>query len=95
MSDPPPVVWRLSWPVWGGSHHGGGPGAPTGSLASGPQVEASYPGQERWLQDYCASGLYILTLLLQGYGFSEDTWPNIKFQKQVTTTWSPGSSVPG
>nr|XP_020020820.1 ectonucleoside triphosphate diphosphohydrolase 8 isoform X3 [Castor canadensis] len=46
-------------------------------------VEASYPGQERWLQDYCASGLYILTLLLQGYGFSEDTWPNIKFQKQA------------
>ncbi|CAH6788660.1 Entpd8 [Phodopus roborovskii] len=46
-------------------------------------VEASYPGQERWLQDYCASGLYILVLLLEGYKFSEETWPNIQFQKQA------------
>ncbi|XP_075841477.1 ectonucleoside triphosphate diphosphohydrolase 8 isoform X2 [Microtus pennsylvanicus] len=46
-------------------------------------VEASYPGQERWLRDYCASGLYILVLLLEGYKFSEETWPNIQFQKQA------------
>lgn len=49
-----------------------------------PKVESSYPGQERWLQDYCASGLYILVLLLEGYKFSEETWSNIQFQKQVT-----------
>lgn len=49
-------------------------------------MEASYPGQERWLRDYCASGLYILVLLLEGYKFSEETWPNIQFQKQVTAT---------
>ncbi|KAH0506890.1 Ectonucleoside triphosphate diphosphohydrolase 8 [Microtus ochrogaster] len=47
------------------------------------RVEASYPGQERWLRDYCASGLYILVLLLEGYKFSEETWPNIQFQKQA------------
>ncbi|XP_057611737.1 ectonucleoside triphosphate diphosphohydrolase 8 isoform X3 [Chionomys nivalis] len=46
-------------------------------------VETSYPGQERWLRDYCASGLYILVLLLEGYKFSEETWPNIQFQKQA------------
>ncbi|XP_037586227.1 ectonucleoside triphosphate diphosphohydrolase 8 isoform X4 [Cebus imitator] len=46
-------------------------------------VEASYPGQDRWLRDYCASGLYILTLLRDGYGFSEETWPTIQFRKQA------------
>nr|XP_031306908.1 ectonucleoside triphosphate diphosphohydrolase 8 isoform X1 [Camelus dromedarius] len=47
-------------------------------------VEASSPGQDRWLRDYCASGLYILTLLLEGYGFREETWPSIKFRKQAS-----------
>ncbi|XP_058549388.1 ectonucleoside triphosphate diphosphohydrolase 8 isoform X2 [Neofelis nebulosa] len=46
------------------------------------QVEASSPGQDRRLRDYCTSGLYILTLLLEGYGFSEETWPGIEFRKQ-------------
>uniref|UniRef100_A0A2K6FE65 Ectonucleoside triphosphate diphosphohydrolase 8 n=1 Tax=Propithecus coquereli TaxID=379532 RepID=A0A2K6FE65_PROCO len=46
-------------------------------------VEASYPGQDRWLRDYCACGLYILTLLTEGYGFSEETWPSIEFRQQV------------
>ncbi|XP_058998938.1 ectonucleoside triphosphate diphosphohydrolase 8 isoform X1 [Mustela lutreola] len=50
------------------------------------QVEASSPGQDHWLRDYCASGLYILTLLLEGYGFREDTWSSIEFRKQVTTS---------
>ncbi|XP_046526221.1 NMDA receptor synaptonuclear signaling and neuronal migration factor isoform X17 [Equus quagga] len=56
-------------------------------------VEASSTGQDRWLRDYCASGLYILTLLLEGYGFSEDTWPNIEFRKQAGGTdigWTLG-----
>lgn len=47
------------------------------------QVEASSPGQDHWLRDYCASGLYILTLLLEGYGFREDTWSSIEFRKQL------------
>ncbi|XP_048202856.1 ectonucleoside triphosphate diphosphohydrolase 8 isoform X2 [Perognathus longimembris pacificus] len=46
-------------------------------------VEVSYPGQERGLWSFCTSGLYILTLLLEGYGFTEDTWPSIEFQKQA------------
>ncbi|VCW76200.1 unnamed protein product [Gulo gulo] len=57
------------------------------------QVEASSPGQDHWLRDYCASGLYILTLLLEGYGFSEDTWSSIEFRKQVGGTdigWTLG-----
>uniref|UniRef100_A0A8C2YNY6 Ectonucleoside triphosphate diphosphohydrolase 8 n=1 Tax=Chinchilla lanigera TaxID=34839 RepID=A0A8C2YNY6_CHILA len=56
-------------------------------------VEASYPGQERWLPDYCVSGLYILTLLRDGYGFREETWPSIEFQKQASGTdigWTLG-----
>ena len=48
-------------------------------------MEASAPpGQDRWLRDYCASGLYILTLLVEGYGFSEETWGGIEFRQQVT-----------
>ncbi|KFO21446.1 ectonucleoside triphosphate diphosphohydrolase 8 isoform X1 [Fukomys damarensis] len=56
-------------------------------------VENSYPGQERWLPDYCASGLYILTLLRDGYGFQEESWPSIEFQKQAGGTdfgWTLG-----
>ncbi|XP_063100392.1 ectonucleoside triphosphate diphosphohydrolase 8 isoform X2 [Cavia porcellus] len=57
------------------------------------QVKSSYPGQERWLPDYCASGLYILTLLRDGYGFQEETWPSIEFQQQASGTdigWTLG-----
>lgn len=46
-------------------------------------MEEASAGQDSQLRDYCASGLYILTLLLDGYGFSEDTWPSIEFRKQV------------
>ncbi|XP_050616053.1 ectonucleoside triphosphate diphosphohydrolase 8 isoform X3 [Macaca thibetana thibetana] len=56
-------------------------------------VEASYPGQDRWLRDYCASGLYILTLLHEGYRFSEETWPSLEFRKQaggVDIGWTLG-----
>ncbi|XP_012884881.1 PREDICTED: ectonucleoside triphosphate diphosphohydrolase 8 isoform X2 [Dipodomys ordii] len=55
-------------------------------------VEASYPGQERWLCSFCAAGLYVLTLL-QGYGFSADTWPSIDFEEQaggVDIGWTLG-----
>nr|KAF6269037.1 ectonucleoside triphosphate diphosphohydrolase 8 [Myotis myotis] len=46
-------------------------------------VEAAWPEQQPWLRDHCASGLYILTLLLEGYGFSEETWSSIAFRKQA------------
>ncbi|XP_007945170.1 ectonucleoside triphosphate diphosphohydrolase 8 [Orycteropus afer afer] len=56
-------------------------------------VEVSYPEQARWLRDYCASGLYILTLLLEGYSFNEETWPSIEFRRQAGGTdigWTLG-----
>ncbi|XP_059782133.1 ectonucleoside triphosphate diphosphohydrolase 8 [Balaenoptera ricei] len=56
-------------------------------------VEASSPGQDRWLRDYCASGLYVLTLLLEGYRFSQETWGGIEFRKQAGGTdigWTLG-----
>ncbi|KAM6170164.1 ectonucleoside triphosphate diphosphohydrolase 8 [Rhynchocyon petersi] len=56
-------------------------------------VVASYPEHTRWLRDYCASGLYILTLLLEGYGFTEATWPSIEFRRQAGGTdigWTLG-----
>lgn len=56
-------------------------------------MKASISGQERWLHDYCASGLYILTLLLEGYGFSEETWTSIEFHKQVITSWAQPSGA--
>lgn len=59
------------------------------------QVEAAWPGQKRWLRDYCASGLYILTLLLDGYGFSEETWSSIAFRKQVPPPGLGRRGAPG
>ncbi|XP_040819514.1 ectonucleoside triphosphate diphosphohydrolase 8 isoform X2 [Ochotona curzoniae] len=56
-------------------------------------VEDSYPGQGLWLRDYCASGLYVLTLLLDGFGFSQETWVSIKFRTQADGTdlgWTLG-----
>ncbi|XP_049567139.1 NMDA receptor synaptonuclear signaling and neuronal migration factor isoform X14 [Orcinus orca] len=56
-------------------------------------VEASSPGQDGQLRDYCASGLYILTLLLEGYGFSQETWGGIEFREQAGGTdigWTLG-----
>lgn len=79
----------LGWvqPPWDGR------GASLGPSHAGPQVKASVSGQERWLHDYCASGLYILTLLLEGYGFSEETWTSIEFHKQVITSWAQPSGA--
>ncbi|XP_017911718.1 PREDICTED: ectonucleoside triphosphate diphosphohydrolase 8 isoform X2 [Capra hircus] len=57
-------------------------------------VEGSAPpDQDPWLRDYCASGLYFLTLLVEGYGFSEETWGGIEFRQQAGGTdisWTLG-----
>ncbi|XP_044309074.1 ectonucleoside triphosphate diphosphohydrolase 8 [Varanus komodoensis] len=57
-------------------------------------VKSSYPREkEEHLKNYCASANYILTLLLDGYGFSADTWGNIAFQMQATNSdigWTLG-----
>nr|KAF6484220.1 ectonucleoside triphosphate diphosphohydrolase 8 [Rousettus aegyptiacus] len=68
---------RRAWPP------GGLGGRPQLAPPSRTQVEATWPGQQHWLRDQCASGLYILTLLLHGYGFGEDTWPSLEFRKQA------------
>ncbi|XP_037351270.1 ectonucleoside triphosphate diphosphohydrolase 8 [Talpa occidentalis] len=59
------------------------------------QVKAEAPGQEqdKFLPGYCSTGMYILTLLRDGYGFNQDTWSGIEFRKQVSGTdigWTLG-----
>ncbi|XP_078498225.1 ectonucleoside triphosphate diphosphohydrolase 8-like isoform X1 [Lissotriton helveticus] len=58
------------------------------------QLRAQYPKERQdVLRDYCGSGNYILTLLLDVYKFTEDNWSNIIFQKQVDKTnigWTLG-----
>ncbi|XP_078498226.1 ectonucleoside triphosphate diphosphohydrolase 8-like isoform X2 [Lissotriton helveticus] len=57
-------------------------------------LRAQYPKERQdVLRDYCGSGNYILTLLLDVYKFTEDNWSNIIFQKQVDKTnigWTLG-----
>uniref|UniRef100_A0A8D1XAJ1 Ectonucleoside triphosphate diphosphohydrolase 8 n=1 Tax=Sus scrofa TaxID=9823 RepID=A0A8D1XAJ1_PIG len=56
-------------------------------------VDVGTAAQDPRLRDYCASGLYILTLLLEGYGFREETWGGIEFRKQASGTdigWTLG-----
>ncbi|XP_069097498.1 ectonucleoside triphosphate diphosphohydrolase 8-like isoform X2 [Pleurodeles waltl] len=58
------------------------------------QLRTQYPYErEDWLRDSCGIANYILTLLLDVYKFTEDTWNNIIFQKQVDKTdigWTLG-----
>lgn len=46
------------------------------------QLRLNYPN-DKYLKDYCARAYYILTLLLDGYGFTDDTWTNIAFRMTV------------
>ncbi|XP_065428366.1 ectonucleoside triphosphate diphosphohydrolase 8-like isoform X1 [Chrysemys picta bellii] len=58
------------------------------------EVQMVDPGMNKTrLQDYCAASTYILTLLLQGYKFDNETWSNIHFHWQVAAVdvgWSLG-----
>ncbi|XP_075690904.1 ectonucleoside triphosphate diphosphohydrolase 8-like isoform X2 [Rhinoderma darwinii] len=48
------------------------------------ELSASFPSEStRRLLEYCSSAMYILTLLLDGYRFSSETWDNIHFAKQA------------
>ncbi|MBN3292968.1 ENTP8 diphosphohydrolase, partial [Polypterus senegalus] len=48
------------------------------------QLKAEYPTEkEDRLRDYCASGYYITTLLVNGYKFNGTSWDNIQFQKKA------------
>ncbi|XP_061459752.1 ectonucleoside triphosphate diphosphohydrolase 8 [Rhineura floridana] len=57
-------------------------------------LKSSYPKEkENYLKNYCANANYILTLLLDGYGFRNDTWNNIAFRMQAANTdigWTLG-----
>ncbi|XP_015107007.1 ectonucleoside triphosphate diphosphohydrolase 1 isoform X3 [Vicugna pacos] len=49
--------------------------------------------KENYLSEYCFSGTYILTLLLNGYHFTAETWKNIHFMGKVRSTsvgWTLG-----
>lgn len=48
---------------------------------------------DRYLKTYCFGGLYVFTMLTEGYKFDRDTWSNIRFEKEVKKTsigWSLG-----
>ncbi|XP_066207579.1 ectonucleoside triphosphate diphosphohydrolase 3 [Saccopteryx leptura] len=48
---------------------------------------------EVYARSYCFSAHYIYHLLVSGYNFTEDTWPQIHFQKEVgnsSIAWSLG-----
>ncbi|XP_075435267.1 ectonucleoside triphosphate diphosphohydrolase 8-like [Ascaphus truei] len=58
------------------------------------EITAAYPGAKtKRLRDYCGSGNYILTLLLDAYKFTEDSWGSISFLKKAENTdigWTLG-----
>lgn len=49
------------------------------------QLVQSFPQHLKYLHTYCSMAFYILTLLLDGYKFNEQTWSNIHFSRQVNT----------
>lgn len=53
-----------------------------------PQLVETFPQQKGYLHKYCSTAIYILTLLLDGYKFSEHTWSSIHFRRQVRTLWA-------
>nr|KAF6310390.1 ectonucleoside triphosphate diphosphohydrolase 3 [Myotis myotis] len=44
---------------------------------------------EVYARSYCFSAHYIYHLLVSGYKFTEDTWPQIHFKKEVSQSTSP------
>ncbi|XP_052042198.1 ectonucleoside triphosphate diphosphohydrolase 1 isoform X1 [Apodemus sylvaticus] len=48
------------------------------------EVKTSYPTiKEKYLSEYCFSGAYILSLLLQGYNFTGNSWDQIHFMGKI------------
>ncbi|XP_010619175.1 ectonucleoside triphosphate diphosphohydrolase 1 isoform X1 [Fukomys damarensis] len=48
------------------------------------EVRKSFPAvNEKFLSEYCFSGAYILSLLLQGYHFTDSSWKNIHFMGKI------------
>lgn len=66
-------------------------------ICSVPWDEAVKTGiPERFLSRYCLQAMYIRELLLDMYGFSEETWPNLSFEKTANgyeLGWSLGFMI--
>ncbi|KAM6243821.1 ectonucleoside triphosphate diphosphohydrolase 8-like isoform 2-T2 [Porphyrio hochstetteri] len=57
------------------------------------ELVETFPQQKRSLPKYCSVAMYILTLLLDGYKFTEQTWSSIHFSRQAANTdigWTLG-----
>ncbi|XP_071622185.1 ectonucleoside triphosphate diphosphohydrolase 8 [Heliangelus exortis] len=50
------------------------------------ELEKSFPQAKQFLPTYCSVAIYILTLLLDGYKFTEQTWSSIHFSQQAGST---------
>ena len=44
---------------------------------------AVVPEQESRLQDYCATSVFTQVLLFRGYGFDDQSFRGVSFQKEV------------
>ncbi|KAM5271987.1 ectonucleoside triphosphate diphosphohydrolase 1 [Ctenodactylus gundi] len=48
------------------------------------EIKTSFAGvNEKYLSEYCFSGAYVLSLLLQGYHFTNDSWKHIHFMGKI------------
>ncbi|NXT32989.1 ENTP8 diphosphohydrolase, partial [Pelecanoides urinatrix] len=57
------------------------------------ELVKTFPQQKGYLHTYCSMAIYILTLLLDGYKFNEQTWSSIHFSRQAANTdigWTLG-----
>ncbi|XP_010190391.1 PREDICTED: LOW QUALITY PROTEIN: ectonucleoside triphosphate diphosphohydrolase 8-like [Mesitornis unicolor] len=57
------------------------------------ELVETFPQEKKYLQTYCSVAIYILTLLLDGYKFNEQTWSSISFRQQAANTdigWTLG-----
>ncbi|NWX14149.1 ENTP8 diphosphohydrolase, partial [Aegotheles bennettii] len=57
------------------------------------ELVKTFPQENGYLHTYCSVAIYILTLLLDGYKFTEHTWSSIHFSRQAGNTdigWTLG-----
>ncbi|NXW51910.1 ENTP8 diphosphohydrolase, partial [Nyctiprogne leucopyga] len=57
------------------------------------ELVETFPQEKTYLHRYCSTAIYILTLLLDGYKFNEQTWSSIHFSRQAANTdigWTLG-----
>ncbi|XP_061460120.1 ectonucleoside triphosphate diphosphohydrolase 2 isoform X2 [Rhineura floridana] len=61
--------------------------------ATWPELLEKAPSLEKRLPDYCSAATFVYLILMQGYKFDNDTFPNIAFQKKAGDTsigWALG-----